>query len=215
MKDNKIHIAVVDDHGLFRKGMMNLLSYNPMMEIVFEASNGKEFIAQSGKGKIDLVLMDIEMPVMNGFELAEWINKNMPETRMLVLSMVDNEEAVVKMVRHGIKGFLSKDIETEELNNAIATIVNGGYYYTDFVSGIMVDAMEQKTKQKPETVMSDKELQFLKLACSEFTYKEIADQMFLSIKTVDGYRASLFEKLNVKSRVGLVLYAIRNDLVEI
>jgi two-component system invasion response regulator UvrY len=213
--EDKIRVALVDDHGLFRKGIMNLLSYNPQVEIVFEAANGKEFIAQSGNKKIDIVVMDVEMPVMNGYELAEWIKKNIPGTHILVLSMVNSEEAVIKMVRSGIKGYLSKDIETDELNNAIATIINGGYYYTDFISGILVDAIDHKSKPRSSDLMNERELQFLKLACSEFTYKEIADQMFLSVKTVDGYRGSLFEKLKVRSRVGLVLYAIKNEIVEL
>jgi DNA-binding NarL/FixJ family response regulator len=215
MKDKKINIALVDDHALVRNGIANLIGYNPLFNIVFQADNGKEYIAQADKAPVDIVLMDIEMPVMNGYELAAWLKKNKPDTRILVVSMVDKEEAVVKMVRCGIHGYLSKNIETDELFNAITTIVNGGYYYTDFISGILVEAIEHKNSQETSGLINDRELEFLKLACSELTYKEVAERMFLSAKTVDGYRASLFEKLNVKSRVGLVLYAIRNHLVDL
>jgi two-component system invasion response regulator UvrY len=215
MNDKKINIALVDDHALVRNGMANLIGYNPLFNIVFQADNGKEYIAQADNAPVDIVLMDIEMPIMNGYELAAWLKKNKPDTRILVVSMVDKEEAVVKMVRCGIQGYLSKNIETEELFNAIHTIVNGGYYYTDFISGILVEAIEHKNSHESAGLINERELEFLKLACSELTYKEVAERMFLSAKTVDGYRASLFEKLNVKSRVGLVLYAIRNHLVDL
>jgi DNA-binding NarL/FixJ family response regulator len=131
--------------------------------------------------------------------------------------MVEKEETIVRMLKLGVKGYLSKDVEPHELGEALRSIMNRGFYYTDYLTGKLVMSIQsegvgkQQAGQRPQ--MNDREKLFLELACSELTYNEIADKMFLSPKTIDGYRNSLFEKLNVKSRVGLALYAIRHGLV--
>ena len=213
-----IKIALVDDHTLFRKGLKSLIAElsNPC-EIVWEADNGKECLAKLKEHTVPHVLiMDVSMPVMNGYELAEILKERYAQLPVLVVSMIEKEESLIKLLRLGIRGYLSKDIEPDELELAIQSIVNKGYYYTDHVTGKLIKAIKNDNSQiQSEIILSDREKQLLQLVCSDDTYKEIADKMNLSHKTVDTYRISLFEKLQVKSRTGLVLYAIKNGLVEI
>lgn len=217
MKD-KIKIAVVDDHNLFRKGLVNLLNeLNERFEVIWEAENGKECLTcLNEKGLPDILIMDINMPIMDGYRLVPQIKNNNPNLPILVVSMIEKEESLIRMLRLGIRGYLSKDIEPAELENAISSIINKGYYYTDHMTGKLIRAMQNDAlNSKAEPVFSYREKQLLELICSDDTYKEIADKMNLSPKTVDTYRISLFDKLDVKSRTGLVLYAIKSGLVSI
>ncbi len=209
-----ISIAVVDDHHLFRSGLINLIhSFGPKFEITSESANGKEFISKLNDQKPDIVLMDLHMPVMDGFETSSYLKANFPEIKVLVLTMMEEESTMIKMLKLGIKGFLSKDVEPAELKNALETIASKGFYYTDYVTGKLLNAITDTHSNAAHEQLNEREKKFLELACSEYTYKEIADIMCLSIKTIDGYRNNLFEKLNAKSRVGLVLCAIKNKLV--
>ncbi len=215
---NSIKIALVDDHVLLRKGLATLVS-GLGYTILYECSNGKELTEIIGKKQLpDLVLMDIRMPEMDGFDTTLWLKKNYPALNVLVLSMYDDENSIIRMIRNGAKGYILKDANPNELENAINSIVKKGFYYSDLVSGRLIrsiqDDEEDETSDKKFTVgLNKKEEEFLKLACTELTYKEIAQQMHLSPRTIDGYRDDLFQKLNVKSRVGLVLYAIKNGIV--
>jgi DNA-binding NarL/FixJ family response regulator len=160
--------------------------------------------------------MDIHMPQMNGFDAVQWLNQNFPLVKILVISMMQNEESVVRMLKMGVKGYLSKDVEPRALVEALEAIMNKGFYYTDFITGKLVHSIQnENTSAETFRSLNAREKQFLQLACSELTYNEIAAKMYLSPKTIDGYRVALFEKFNVKSRVGLVIYAIKNDLVEV
>lgn len=215
-----VKLALVDDHTLFRKGLISLIEMvGNHYAILFEADNGKELQQKLDKdNQPDIILMDIHMPGMNGFETVQWLNEHFPLVKVLVVSMVQKEDSIVKMLRLGVKGYLSKDVEPKELAEALNSLMNKGYYYTDFVTGKLVHALQQNANannRKDEMRMNDRELEFLKLACSELTYNEIAAKMFLSPKTIDGYRNNLFEKLNVKSRVGLALYAVKNGYIEL
>jgi two-component system invasion response regulator UvrY len=213
----KIKIALVDDHTLFRKGLAGLVKdLDPLHHIIWEAENGKECLVRIQEELPDILLMDVSMPVMDGYQLAEAIKQQYPALPILVVSMVDKEESLIRMLRAGIRGYLSKDTEPEELLKAISSILNKGYYYTDHITGKLIKALQDdNTVNGNEILLSDREKQLLELVCSDDTYKEIADKMFLSPKTVDTYRMSLFEKLQVKSRTGLVLYAIRTGIVNV
>ena len=215
-------LALVDDHTLFRKGMISLIEMvNSNYTIVFEADNGIDLQQKIDPHNLpDLILMDVNMPGMNGFEAVTWLNANFPLVKILAVSMVEKEESIVKMLKLGVKGYLSKDVEPKELGEAIDAVLNKGFYYTDFITGKLVHSLQngndhQSTKTEAHKLMNDREKDFLQLACSEFTYNEIAGKMFLSPKTIDGYRNSLFEKLQVKSRVGLALYAVKHGLVQL
>lgn len=214
-------IAIVDDHQLFRKGLASLVSMiDNEYSISFEASNG---IDLQQKLKINdqpgIILMDINMPGMDGFETVAWLNENYPGIKVLVVSMIEKEESIVRMLKLGVKGYLSKDINPVELRNALNAIINHGYYYTDFITGKLIHSLQHENgnghteNNIPE--MNDREKTFLQYACSELTYNEIAAKMFLSPKTIDGYRNALFEKLKVKSRTGLALYAVKHGLVNL
>ncbi|HUB61244.1 MAG TPA: response regulator transcription factor, partial [Puia sp.] len=165
----------------------------------------------------DIVLMDITMPEMDGYAAAEWLMVNHPQIRVLALSTMDTESAIIRMIRSGAKGYLLKDAEPAELKKAFDEVLSLGYYYNDVVSRKIMQTVHLLVEEKHDPVslapLSDRELTFLKLACSEKTYAEIAAVMYVSERTIDGYRDSLFRKLNVTSRVGLVLYAIRNAIV--
>lgn len=217
MPPKTVHIAVVDDHNLFRKGLINLiLSFDGRYAVSIETDRGETLLQRLAHEPLpDLVIMDMNMPQMDGTELTQRLRERYPELKILVVSMISKEETIIRMLRLGIKGYLSKDINPEELHHAIESVLNKGYYYTDFITGKLLDAMHKAQSPFNETnsTLNEREMQFLQLACSDDTYQQIADKMFLSIKTIDGYRASLFEKLNVKSRSGLVLYGIKSGLV--
>jgi DNA-binding NarL/FixJ family response regulator len=159
------------------------------------------------------------MKQMDGFETATWLKEHHPDIKVLALSMYENENAVIGMLRLGVRGYVLKDIRKQELEQALSSLTSKGYYYTELVTGKLIHALNSLHEEKPGSPLKElvslnqRETEFLKLACSELTYKDIADKMCLSIHTIDGYRNALFEKLNVKSRVGLVMYAIKNKIV--
>ena len=213
------NIVLVDDHVLLRNGLASLVK-NLGHEVLFEADNGQEFIKKlNSKNLPDLVLLDINMPEMDGYATAQWIKENQPEIRVLALSMYDNENSIIRMLKHGAKGYILKDSEPAELKAAIDALMTKGYYYSDLVSGKLIHAIN-KIDDKGSDVntmnnLNEREIDFLRYACTELTYKEIADKMFVSPRTIDGYRDVLFEKLKVKTRVGLVMYAIKNGIVQV
>ncbi|MDP9046881.1 MAG: response regulator transcription factor, partial [Bacteroidota bacterium] len=149
------------------------------------------------------------MPVMDGYEATKWVKKNHPGVKVLALSMFEDDKAVIKMIKSGAGGYVLKESRPTELLIAIKTIAEKGVYINDMVSGKLI-----RSVSGPDDVpgLTAKELEFLRLSCSELTYKEIADQMFVSTRTVDNYRESLFQKLSIKSRTGMVLYAIQNEI---
>lgn len=216
-----IHIAVVDDHKLFRAGLINLVqSLGKEFIIQLQANHGQELLdllakisADPYKRLPDLIILDVDMPIMDGFETAEHLKAHYPEIKVLVLTMLQDEATLIRMLRLGIKGYLSKDVEPADLKNALLEIHNKGFHYTDAFTGRLIAVLQSDGENDPALeIMNERELTFLKLCCSELTYKAIADEMCLSPKTIDGYRASLFEKLEAKSRVGLVLYAVKNGI---
>ncbi len=212
-------IVLVDDHSLLRIGLAQLVQ-SLGFTVIFEADDGKEFIERLQATALpDVVLMDINMPVMDGFETTQWLKQNHPDIKVLALSMYDNENSIIRMLKCGAKGYILKDSEPAELKTAIEDVVNKGYYYSDLVSGKLIHAIN-KIEDEGSTVntlvnLNERETDFLKYACTEMTYKEIADKMFVSPRTIDGYRDGLFEKLHVKTRVGLVMYAIKNGIVTV
>jgi len=212
-------VALADDHVLLRNGLASLLK-NLGYDVLFEADNGKELIRLlENKGVPDLVLMDINMPQMDGYETAEWLRASHPDVKILALSMYDDENAVIRMLKAGARGYILKDSEPGELRMALDAIQNRGFYHSDLVTGRLINSISKKDDDSlPATQLAsltEREIEFLKLAASELTYKEIAEQMYLSPRTIDGYRDALFEKLELKSRVGLVLFAIKSGIVKV
>ncbi|MBE7172593.1 MAG: response regulator transcription factor [Williamsia sp.] len=218
----KIKIALVDDYKLFREGLAELISAFPGYKVSLEADNGKQ-LAETihHKDPPDLVILDISMPEMDGYETARWLKQYFPGIKILVLSMFDNENAIIRMMRLGVKGYVLKDIRKIELKAALDSLVSKGYYYSDLVTGKLIhsisklDGENEGASVKEVMSLSQREIEFLKLACTELTYREIADKMCLSVHTIDGYRDALFEKLNIKSRTGIVMFAVKNGIVDI
>lgn len=210
MNNSKINIAVVDDHQLFRKGIIKLInSLDDQFEIIIEASNGQDFMNRlPNEHNLDVVIADLDMPLMNGFELSALLKEKHPELNVITLTMHgEDEQAIIKMIRNGIKGYLSKDVEPEDLKRAIKTVSKGKFHFNEALSGKLLEIIME---DGPESdALNDRHREFVELCCSELTYKEIADRMHASPKTVDGYRAALFERFEIKSRVGLVLLAIK------
>jgi len=216
----KINIAIADDHKLLRNGVAGLI-IELGHAVVFQADNGKDFIEKLQSNTLpDIVLMDINMPLMDGFDTTLWLKKNHPDIRVLALSMYDDENSILKMLRCGAKGYLLKDSEPEELETAIESILKKGYYHSEFVTNKIIHSVSIPNEglSRSEDViksLSENEKEFLKLACTDMTYREIAEKMNLSPRTIDGYRDNLFERLGIKSRVGLAIYAIKTGLVKI
>ena len=212
-------IVLVDDHSLLRMGLASLVE-SQGNTVLFEADNGKEFLDKLDTNNLpNIVLMDINMPEMDGFETTQWLKQNHPEVKVLALSMYDNETSIIRMLKCGAKGYILKDSEPAELKAAIAAIMDKGFYYSDLVSGKLMHAINKMDDDgdglKSLVPLNDRETDFLKYACTEMTYKEIADKMYVSPRTIDGYRDVLFEKLHIKTRVGLVMYAIKNGIVNL
>jgi DNA-binding NarL/FixJ family response regulator len=203
---------------MFRRGLCALINLFPNYEVILDAANGNDFIRQLSPNRLPhIVLLDIAMPEMDGYAMAGWLTAHHPEIRILALSTMESESAIIRMIRSGARGYLLKDAEPAELKLAFDEVLSLGYYYNEQVSRTIVQSVSQLAARNPAVELlshiSDRELSFLKLACSEKTYFEIAKEMFVSERTVDGYRDSLFKKLQVTSRVGLALYAVRNGLV--
>lgn len=214
------NVILVDDHVLLRKGLANLISNFGEYVVISEASNGKQFIDSLDPNKLpDVVLLDINMPEMDGYDTCLWLKKNHPHIRVLALSMYDNENAVIRMFKAGARGYILKDSDPGELRAALDAITTKGFYYSEMITGKLIhtiNSMDEKASHLNSPVnLTDREMVFLKLVCTELTYKEIADKMFLSPRTIDGYRDDLFQKLNVKTRVGLAMYTIRNGIISL
>lgn len=212
-----VKVVLVDDHILLRNGLAHLIA-DSGYRVLYEADNGKDFLEKLGDDNLpDIVLLDINMPVMDGYETALWLKRNRPEIKVLALSMYDDETAIMKMLKNGARGYILKDSEPGELRAALGAVLSKGYYYSELVTGKLIYSMNNADDGNKEAItkLSEREIEFLKLACSELTYKEIASQMNISPRTVDGYRDTLFEKLGIKTRTGLAIYTIKNGLIKL
>lgn len=220
MQETKIiNIALVDDHTLFRSGIANLLQEFSDIKVVFEASNGKELQKKLPEHtNIDVILMDITMPGMDGYAATAWVKEEYPSIYVLALSMFDEEAAIIKMLKAGARGYILKESSVIELHKAITEITKRGFYSNDLLSGKLINSIQNKTvdtDNKDFIPLSAKETEFLILCASEYTYKEMADAMGIAVRSAENHRQNLFEKLNIKSRVGLALEAIRRGLVKV
>ena len=205
-------VALVDDHTLLSEAIAGLVRQFENFEVVNISVNGKELInyLNSTNAQIpDIVLMDVKMPVMGGVETTKYLTKHHPDIKVLALSIEEDEQVVMQMIRSGAKGYLLKDTRKSILEQALNEVLTFGFYYTNTVERLI---KKSETTLEEEVVLKDREIEFIKHACTEMTYKEIAGKMFLSPKTIEGYRESVFHKLGLKNRTGLVIYAIKNNI---
>lgn len=218
-KNNLIKVALADDHVLLRTALATLIANFENCKAVMQVSNGKELASEIQNGnRPDVVLLDLNMPDMNGFETAVWLRDNHPTINVLMLTMYDSELSLIRLLQAGVKGFLKKDIHPKELQFAINSVMENGYYYSHNATGKLLNLFRSRSEMThtlEKTMLNETEIRFLQLSCSEMTYKEIAQQMKLNPRGVDNLRDNLFTKLEVKSRVGLAMYAIRHGLANI
>jgi two-component system invasion response regulator UvrY len=216
---NTIKIAMVDDHVLLRNALASLINSFENCKVVCEADNGVELISKiRGQALPDIVLLDLNMPVMDGFETANWLKENQPEVHVLMLTMYDSELTLIRLLQAGVKGFLKKDIAPRDLHFAIKSVMQSGYYYSTQTAGRLANLFRNNSKDNlrlQNSMLNDQEIRFLKLACTDLTYKEIAQNMGITPRVIDSLRDQLFLKLDVKSRVGLAMVAIRNGIVSL
>jgi len=215
--DKITHVAVADDHSLLSSALARLINGFPGYNVTIEADNGRDLIEKIAKSTLpDIVLLDISMPEMDGFKTTQWLYKKYPQIKVLALSMLSDERTIIKIFRVGAKGYLLKNTDPEELKTALDSVMNKNVYLSEYVSGKLVSGLHNDVDVELQgVVLNEKEKEFLRWSCSELSYKDIAAKMFVSPRTVDDYRQSLFYKLKVHSRVGLVMYAIKNGIFEI
>jgi DNA-binding NarL/FixJ family response regulator len=210
----KINIGLVDDHQLFRKSLSLLLASFKNMQVVMDATNGVDLQQKMAEATVlpEVMLIDVSMPQMDGPQTAEWLHLAYPGIRKVALSMDDKEETIIKMLRAGCCSYLFKDIHPNELEHALDEVHRFGYYNP----AISYQKLLDSAHQTDSTIhFTEKELYFLKLSCSDLPYRDIASIMNLSERTIDGYRATMFTKLNVQSRTGMALEAIRKGFIRL
>lgn len=210
---NNYKVVVVDDHTLLSQAIQAMVNTFTNFTVLYTCKHGKELtekFEESNNNIPDVVLMDINMPIMNGIETTEWISNNYNSVKVVALSVEDDDTTVLQMLKVGAVGYLLKDTEKSVLEKALQEVAENGFYHTKNVTNLLLKSITGQLDNQID--FKEKEIELLKLSCTELTYKEIADKMCLSPKTVDNYRNDLFTKLNVKNRVGLVIYAIKNRI---
>ncbi|MBO0948518.1 response regulator transcription factor [Fibrella forsythiae] len=216
----KIKLALVDDHNLFRRGIASILGQVADFELVLEASNGQEFIDKIPRRMPDVVLLDLQMPVLDGTATADYLRENYPLIKIIVLTMHDEDRMVLHLLEKGVSGYLLKDSDPDEVEKAIRKVMDEGVYLNEFVSRAMLRKMTNKpavVKQSAlynsKILLSEREKEVLKLICEGMSTAEISDKIFLSPRTVEGHRLRILEKTGTKNTAGMVAYAFKNDLV--
>jgi len=212
-----IRVSMADDHVLLRNALAALIDSFGDCKVIQQCSTGKELVDSVQAGIVpDIVLLDLNMPEMDGYETARWLQAEAPQAHVLMLTMYDSELSLIRLLQAGVKGFLKKDIHPSELKFALQSVMQTGYYYSGPATGKLVNLFrldEQGQTALQKNLLSDQELEFLKLACTDLTYKEVAQRMKLNPRAVDSLRDQLFVKLDVRSRVGLAMVAIRHGIV--
>src|SRR5215204_3029704 len=210
-------IALADDHILLRTALASLIDSFDHCKVIQQAGDGDELIEQIKQGcRPDVIILDLNMPRKDGYEAAVWLKNNFPQIHVMMLTMYDSESALIRLLQAGVKGFLKKDIHPSELKFAIQSVIQSGYYYSHNTSGKLANLFRTNGEKAPslhKNMLTEQEVDFLKFASSELTYKEIAQKMGLNPRSVDSLRDHLFDKLDVRSRVGLAMYAIRHGIV--
>jgi DNA-binding NarL/FixJ family response regulator len=216
MDSKKIEVVITDDHKLFRKGIRSLLEEFPLIGKVYEAGNGMELLEllKQIDALPDIILLDIQMPVMNGIDTQKRIRKLYPLQKVIILTMEDDEQFIMHMISEGVNGYLLKDAEPDELEEAIVKVVKNDFYFPAGLAQLVLKSTRQKHNLKQDLPeFSGRELEVLELICLEFTAPEIAEKLEISPRTVEGHRRKLLEKSGTKNIAGLVVFALKNNLV--
>lgn len=218
---SKIKVILVDDHQIVRDGIKSLIANEPEIEVIGEASNHTEFFELLESKSPDIVMLDISMPEVSGIEIARKLCSEKPEINVMMLSMYMSEEFIVNAIEAGAKGYLPKTTTQKELVSALKTIHGGGEFYSESVSNLLLKSYIKKTQgkfneeEKKTVQLTKRENEILKLFAEGLSNKEIADKLFISIRTVESHKNNIMQKLELKSTVELVKYAIKNKIIEI
>lgn len=209
-------IAIIDDHVLIAQALSSIISNFLQFEVLYTCENGQDFQEKiKTKPVPDVVLLDISMPIMDGFETAKWIKETHPNVLIMALSMQEDEQSLIKMIKNGSKGYMLKNVHPLELENALNSLVKNGHFFPEWAASKVFTSIREDTIDASSKLnLSEREIEFLKYTVTEMNYKEISEKMFCSPRTVENYRDSLFEKLELKTRVGLAVYALKNGYAE-
>ena len=213
-------IFLVEDHVVVRNGLKGLVEAMGNFKVTGEFDNGKDLIAVLPDASPDIIIMDLTMPVMDGETTMKWMKQNAPDMRVLILTLDTNEQTIINLFKLGVRGYLPKTCEAEVLKEAIVDIINSGYYHNELLSNALRNEDSRPRKDQRSRILaqlSEREMEFLRLVCSaeELTYEEIAIRMSAHRRTIDNYRESLFEKFDIKSKTGLVMFAIKHGIVNL
>ncbi|HLF45433.1 MAG TPA: response regulator transcription factor [Chitinophagaceae bacterium] len=213
----KIKIAIADDYKIFREGLKVSLAQDDQLQVIFEAENGEDLISLMESKRPDIVIMDLKMPIMDGMEATKIIRKKFNEVKVLVVSMYEDDKFIIHLMEIGANGYLLKNAEPEEIRKAIYAVCENGYYFNDLVNKALLKKLVLKNNIKPsfnENIdLTEREMEVLKMICEEKTAAEIAKEIFLSPRSVEGIRQRLIEKIGVRNSAGLVMFAIKNGIV--
>lgn len=218
MSNTTIKLGIIDDESLFRKGMKALLSESEQLEVIMEAGNGQELLQQLSEGTMpDVILLDLNMPVMSGVETTKALQKSYPELRIVILTTHYSKGFIVKMIELGAASYLPKNTEPEEVVDTLLKVAAKGFYYNDHVMNVIRENMQRKIKTNRviDVEISSREREVLQLICEQFTTAEIAEKLFISPRTVDGHRNNLLDKTGARNTAGLVVFALENKVIEL
>jgi DNA-binding NarL/FixJ family response regulator len=218
--NQKIDLVITDDHKLFRKGLSSLLSDFEFIGNIYEASNGVELLEllQSVDSKPELILLDLQMPEMDGITANKELKKIFPDIKVIILTMEDDAQLILHLIKQGVNGYLMKDADPDELAAAIKSVIEKDFYFSEDISQLIYRSLNNKKKKSPGLFIhkfTPREIQTLELICKEYTAAEIAEEMNLSVRTIEGYRSNLLDKSGAKNIAGLVVFALTNDLVNL
>jgi DNA-binding NarL/FixJ family response regulator len=209
-----ISYIIAEDHKIFRKGLYDALCGDHRLKRAGEATNGLELLELLKTAKADVLLLDLKMPEMDGIEAAKIIRMQYPQLKIIVITMYDDESLIVQMLEIGVNGYLTKEVDPEEIIKAVHAVYEKDYYFNEIVSKILLKNLVDKNKTRPnEVVFTEKEKEVLRLICQQRTTAEIANTVFLSQRTIEGIRSTMIEKIGARNTVGLVIYAMRNNIV--
>lgn len=218
MKEQIIDIVITDDHKLFRKGISSLLEDFDFIDNIYEAGNGIELlrILEEAETLPDLVLLDLQMPGMDGMEATQKIRDKYSDLKIIILTMQDDEQIILHMIQMGVNGYLMKSAEPDELEKALENVILKDFYFPDDISRLVYGSLsEKKSTRQKVTDLTNREIDILELICKEYTANEIAEELKIGRRTVDGYRKNLLEKTGSKNMAGLVVYAFKNEIVKV
>jgi len=215
---SKIKIAIADDYKIFREGLKVGLSADDSLEIIAEADNGEDLIKALETSSPDVIIMDLKMPIMDGMEATKIVRKKYPAMKVLVVSMYEDDKFIIHLMENGANGYLLKNAEPDEIRRSIYAVHENGYYFNDLVNKALLKKLVLKNNFKPSfnqnIDLTEREQEVLKMICEEKTAAEIAKEIFLSPRSVEGIRQRLIEKIGVRNTAGLVMFAVKNGIVD-